>query len=58
MSPEVMSPETRVMSPEIYSNVTRYLESCRLKLHNAKKDSKNASQKERMFYESNESMSQ
>ena len=26
ISPEVMSPETRVMSPEIYSHVARYFE--------------------------------
>ena len=42
ISPEVMSPETRVMSPEIYSHVARYLESCRPKFQNAQKDSKNA----------------
>ena len=45
------------MSPEIYSHVARYLESCSPKLHNVQKDSKNASQREWMFYESNESMS-
>ena len=37
-----MSPETRVMSPEIYSHVARYLESCRPEFQNAQKDSKNA----------------
>ena len=42
ISPEVMSPETRVMSPEIYSHVARYLESCRREFQNAQKDSKNA----------------
>ena len=42
-----MLPETRVMSPEIYSHVARYFESCRLKFHNAQKDcKKNASQSE------------
>ena len=46
MSPEVMSLETRVMSPEIYSHVARYFESCRPKFHNAQKDSKIASQSE------------
>ena len=30
------------MSPEIYSHVARYLESCRPKFQNAQKDSKNA----------------
>ena len=42
ISPEVMSPETRVMSPEIYSHVARYLESYRPEFQNAQKDSKNA----------------
>ena len=41
ISPEVMSPETRVMLPEIHIHVARYLESCRPKFHNAKKDSEN-----------------
>ena len=31
ISPEVVSPETRVMSPEIYSHVAQYFESCRPK---------------------------
>ena len=40
--PKVILAETRVMLPEIYSHVARYLESCRPKFHNAQKDSKNA----------------
>ena len=46
-----MLPETRVMSPEIYSHVARYFESCRPKFHNAQKDSKIASQSEMWTYE-------
>ena len=46
-----MSSETRVMSPEIYSHVARYFESCRPKFHNAQKDSKIASQSETWNYE-------
>ena len=48
ISPEVMSPETRVMSPEIYSHVARYFGSCR---PNAQKDSKNARQSEMWYCE-------
>ena len=51
ISPEVMSPETRVMSPEIYSHVARYFGSCRPKFHNAQKDSKNARQSEMWYCE-------
>ena len=36
---KVISPETRVMSPEIYSHVVRYFESCCPKFDNAEKDS-------------------
>ena len=48
ISPEVMSPETRVMSPEIYSHVARYFGSCR---PNAQKDSKNPRQSEMWYCE-------
>ena len=37
--PKVISPKTRVMSPEIHSHVVRYFESCCPKFDNAEKDS-------------------